>query len=194
MLGCLWLQDSLHMGLIVDGQQTDMDHLSERNPADSNNQDAADQSQGFGLVDEPHIVLTTNTEDVRRGQSTESAPSIQTSDENIIQQSAVDTALTSPDSQTQTSEVKSHNVTLVRYNNVILSMAAKGHWETNRPLPQLRSIEDGQHSSLQHMGSKPSAPSGNIIYGSDQKIYRIHKGLSGPIGPQGRRVSISFMI
>ena len=168
------------------------DHLSERNPADSTNQDAADQSQGFILVDEPHIVWTTNTEDVRRAQGIKSSPSIRTSDENIIQQSAVETALTSPDSPIQTSEVKSNNVTSVMYKNRILSMTPKGHWESNRPFPHLRSIEEGQHSSLQHMGSNPSAPSGDLIYGSDQRIYRIHEGLSGPIGPQGSRVSISL--
>ncbi|CAB1434715.1 unnamed protein product [Pleuronectes platessa] len=43
------------------------DHLSERNPADTTNQDAADQSQGFILVDELHIVWTANTEDGSQG-------------------------------------------------------------------------------------------------------------------------------
>lgn len=166
------------------------DHLLDRNPLDSTHQDAADQSRGFILVDEPHIMLVSNNE------NTESSPSNRMSDENISQNSAADTVnLTSPGSLTQMSEEESHNVTSPTTNNVIPSMAPKGHLEANSK-SLLRNIEEGRHSSLQHRESLPSVPAvgtGNIVYGSDQRIYRIHKGPSGPIGPQGRRVSIFSM-
>lgn len=151
----------------------------------------------FILVDEPHIMLATNSED-RRVHDIESSPSNRMLDENIVKKSAADTAFyivvntTSPDSLTQTSEVKSHNVTSPTDENIVL-MASKGHWETNS---LLRNNEEERHSSLQHRKSLPPVPAdgtGNIVYGSDQKLYRINKGASGPIGPQGRRVSIFGM-
>ena len=127
-------------------------------------------------------MLPFNYED-RRVHDTESSPDIQMLDQNIVQKS---------NSLTETSEVKAQNVTLLREENMIPSMASKELWETNS---LLRDNEEGWHSSLQHRESLSSGPAmgkGNIIHGSDQRVYRIHKGPVGPIGPQGRRVSISL--
>lgn len=171
------------------------DHLLKRNPPDNTYQDAGDQTHGFKLVDEPHINI--NKED-ERVQDIDFSSNIQMSDENSVQKSAADSTVhivvstAMPDSLTQMHEVKAHNVTLLMNENMIPSMASKEHLETNS---LLRNNEEGRHSSLQQRESLPSLPAtgtGNIIYGSDQRIYRIHKGPTGPIGPRGRRVSISL--
>lgn len=154
------------------------DHLLERSPFDHTHQDASDQSHGVILVDEPHILLPTNNAD-RRVHDIESSPNIQMLDEM-------------PDSLTEVSEVKAQNVTLLMDKNMIPPMTSNGHWETNS---HTRHIEEEQQSGSQHRESLPSVlavGTGNIIYGSDRRIYRIHKGPSGPIGPQGRRVRISL--
>ncbi|KAM8761452.1 uncharacterized protein AB9X84_009134 [Acanthopagrus schlegelii] len=183
--------DPLHMGLTVDGQQTDMDHLLKRNPPDNTNQDAGDQTHGFKLVDEPHI-NNSNKED-GTVHDTDFSSNIQMFDENIVQKNAADSTVhivvntAMPDSLTQMHEVKARNVTLQMDENIIPSMATKEHLETNS---LLRNNEEGRHSSLQQRESPPSVPAtgtDNIIYGSDHRIYRIHKGLPGPIGPRGRR-------
>lgn len=174
------------------------DHLLERSPVDSKHQHAAEQSHRFVLVNEPHILVATNNED-RRLHDTESPPTIRTLDENIIQRSAVDTDLynlhdfTQPDSLTQKSEAISHNISVLMEENVVPSVVSKGHWETNSHHPLLRNNDGARYSSMQQRESLLSVPvsgTGNIVYGSDQRLYRIHKGSSGPTGPQGKRVRI----
>ncbi|XP_035514783.1 collagen alpha-1(XI) chain [Morone saxatilis] len=164
-----------------------LDHLLERNPLEYTHEDAAGQSHGFILVDEPHITLANNNED-RRVQETESYPNIQ-----MLHENAADTGLSivvnlaSSHSLTQMSEVKAPNDTLLMDENMIHLTTSKRETKS-----LLRNNEEGWHSSLQHGESLPSVPAigtGNIIYGSDQRIYRIHKGPPGPRGPQGRRGS-----
>ncbi len=164
----------------------------ERNHLDYNHRDADDKRQSFILIHEPHIILPTNNED-RRVDDIESSPNIQTLDENIIQRSAAEKIavnLTLSDSLTQMPEGKVQNVTLLVDENKISLMASKGHWETNS---LLRDNEKGWRPSQRQRESFTSVSAigtGNIIYGSDQRIYRIHQGPPGAIGPQGRRVSI----
>nr|XP_046242088.1 collagen alpha-1(XI) chain-like [Scatophagus argus] len=174
----------------ADKESSQWDHLSERNPLDHNHQDATDQSHGFIFVDEHHIMSPTNNED-GRFRSTESSPNVRMLNENVIEKSAAnfdtEVSLAFPDSLTQVSEIKAHNVTLLMDENMIPSMASKGQLETNNVL---RNNEEGQYSSLQlkeSLPSEPAAGAGNIIYGSDQRIYRVHKGPPGPVGPEGRR-------
>ena len=172
------------------------DHLLKRNPPDNINQDAGDQTHGIKLVDEPHI--NNSYKEDGTVHDTDFSSNIQMFDENIVQKNAADSTVhivvntAMPDSLTQMHEVKARNVTLQMDENIIPSMATKEHLETNS---LLRNNEEGRHSSLQQRESPPSVPAtgtGNIIYGSDHRIYRIHEGLPGPTGPRGRRVSISL--
>lgn len=169
--------------------------LLERSPLDSTHQHPAEQRHGLVLLDEPHILVAINSED-RTLHHIES-PIIQTLDENIMQRNAADTDLnnlvdsTSPDSLMQKSKVKSTNISFLVEENVVPSVVSRGHWETNSHHPLLRNNDGMRFSSPQQIDSLPSVPAsgtGKIVYGSDQKVYRIHKGPSGPIGPQGRRV------
>lgn len=158
------------------------DHLLGRTPLDSTNQEAVDQ------IHEPHIMLPTNNQE-RRVRDIESSPN-RMLDGNIIEKSAADSA----NLTLQMSEVKAKHLTLLVDENMTPLIVSKGHWETNKPL---RNKEEEQPSSLQQretLSFVPAFETGNIIYGSDQRMYRIHKGPSGPIGPQGRRVRISMAL
>ncbi|KAG7456372.1 hypothetical protein JOB18_023506, partial [Solea senegalensis] len=134
--------------------------VSEGNSAHSTD---PDQRPVIVLVDEPHTVLAVRSED-RGADATESSPFIPSSNERTVD-------FISPDSQ--------QNVTSAIYKNVTPSVQPKGNWETNRLQPHLKVSEVGQHSS--------TPQSGDVIYGSDQRIYRNHRGAAGSVGPQGRR-------
>ncbi|XP_034547473.1 collagen alpha-1(XI) chain-like [Notolabrus celidotus] len=155
---------------------------SESNPQDSTRH-AADL--GFKLVDEPQIILSSNTEE-RRDHIIDSSTTIKTLRENIIHKDAADTALytvvdsTSPDSHR--SEVKPDNVTSLMHENMIASAESAEDLRTNR---LLRNNVEGRYSNTPP--ALPVSGAGNLVYGSDQKIYRIKQGPSGPMGPRGRR-------
>nr|XP_029134563.1 collagen alpha-1(I) chain-like [Labrus bergylta] len=165
-------------------------HLSERNPQDSTHRDPAERA--FILVEEPHILSAIKNED-RRFHDIDSSTSIKTLEENIIQRNSADSALytvvdlSSPDSETQMSEVKLNNVTSLTKENMIRLVEDVQDVGSNR---LLSNKVEGQVLSVQHresLSSEPVTGTGNIVYGLDQKIYRIHKGLSGPRGAKGRR-------
>ncbi|KAM7416838.1 hypothetical protein PAMA_018758 [Pampus argenteus] len=172
-------------------------YLLERRPSDSAHRHVAAQSNGFTLVDDPHILVAANSEDTTL-HDIESPPAVQTLEENIIQRS-VDTDLynlvdfTSPDSLAQKSKVKSDNISVLMEKNMVPSVVLNRHWETNSHHPRMRNNDGARYSSLQQRHSLlsvvPADGTGNIVYGSDQRVYRIHKGTPGPIGPQGKRGS-----
>lgn len=147
-------------------------------PLDSTNQEAGDQSHA------PHIRFPTNNEE-RRVHDTESSPN-EMLDANIIEKSAEDSA----NLTLQMSEVKAKHLTLLVDENMTTFIVSKGHWETNKPLRTNKEEWVSSQQQRETLSSVPAFGTGNIIYGSDQRMYRIHKGFSGPTGPQGRRVRL----
>lgn len=153
------------------------EHPSGRNSQDSNRH-SADQS--FKLVDETQIILASNTND-RRDDITQPSQNIKTR-EHVVPKGAAEDS-TSLNSQKQTSEMKMKNVISLMHENMIASVEPAENLRTNRAL---RIDAGGQLTVL------PVSGTGNTVYGSDQKIYRMLPGPSGPSGPRGRRVSVSF--
>lgn len=151
---------------------------------DSTHEDVVEHHNSFVLVDEPYTLeaTTLNTED-QKHSATKSTSVIQTLDENVKNVP-----------QTLPYNVKtSHNSSFLIEQNTAPLMASEEHWKTTSQ-SFIRNNEEVRHHSLQQRESLASAPgirAGDIFVGSDQKRYRLHRGPPGPIGPQGKRVSIS---